>query len=64
MEKQFELKNPSMDSMEKLGTFRTSGAYLEFLRLTRLVNGRRLSIKRLASLAQMGTTTYENVKRA
>ena len=53
-----------MDSMEKLGTFRTSGAYLEFLRLTRLVNGRRLSIKRLASLAQMGTTTYENVKRA
>lgn len=64
MEKHLRPGILSPDSQDKLGTYRNLGAYVEHLRLTCLVNGRRLSIKRLARLAQMGTSTYENVKRA
>lgn len=40
------------------------GAFLESLRLNRKFEGRRLSIRRLAYLAEMSNSTYEDIKRA
>ncbi len=64
MENQANSGIQSPDSHQKAGTYRTLGVYLEYLRLTYRGDNHRLSIKRLAGLAQMGTSTYENIKRA
>ena len=64
MSSSLTLGNSIPDSTRQPGTHRALGAYLESLRLTRKVENRLLSVKRLARLAQMGTSTYEKVKRA
>lgn len=64
MKSSLTLGNTFPDSPQQQGIHRELGAYLESLRLTCKVENRRLSIKRLARLTQMGTSTYEMVKRA
>lgn len=64
MNSSLTLGNSIPNSTRQPGTHRALGAYLESLRLTRKVENRLLSVKRLARLTQMGTSTYEKVKRA
>ena len=66
MKKQSESAAPlsSAVAIVKPASYQELGTYLEHLRLTCLVDGRRLSISRLSARAGMSNTTYGKVKRA
>ena len=64
MKNQSRLAAPSGASASRPAIYQELGAYLETLRHTCLVEGRRISIRRLSGMAGMSNDTYMNVKRA
>lgn len=64
MNSQSRFATPSEASTVRPVLYQELGTYLETLRRTCPVEGRRMSIRRLSDMAGMSNNTYMNVKRA